>query len=88
MPQVGVRELKNRTSEIIRAVREEKAEYIVTYQGRPVGLLLPLDEEDWEDYLLANHPHFIELRERAKEAIASDRYVTGKELRELLDAED
>jgi len=88
MPQVGVRELKNRASEIIRAVREEKAEYIITYQGRPVGLLLPLDEEDWEDYLLTNHPHFIELREQAKEAIASGRYVTGEELRELLDAED
>ena len=44
MPQVGIRELKNETSEIIRAVREEQAEYIVTYRGRPVAVILPLDE--------------------------------------------
>ncbi len=88
MPQVGVRELKNRTSEIMRAVREEKAEYIITYQGKPVGLLLPLDEEDWEDYLLANHPHFAEIRERAKEAIDSGQFFTDEQLRELLSADD
>jgi prevent-host-death family protein len=45
VPRVGVRELKNRTSEIVRAVRERGVRYIVTHQGRPVGLLLPVDEE-------------------------------------------
>jgi prevent-host-death family protein len=43
MPQVGVRELKNQTSKILKAVREEKAEYIITYQGRPMAVLLPID---------------------------------------------
>jgi len=46
MPKVGVRELKNRTSEILRAVREEGAEYIITHQGRPTAILLPVDEEE------------------------------------------
>ena len=45
MPRVGVRELKNQTSEIIREVRETRAEYVVTYHGRPVAVLLPVDEE-------------------------------------------
>jgi prevent-host-death family protein len=44
MPDVGVRELKAHASEIIREVREQKARYVITYRGRPVGLLLPLDE--------------------------------------------
>jgi len=44
MPEVGVRELKNDTSQIIRAVREDQAEYIVTYRGRPVAVILPVDE--------------------------------------------
>ena len=48
VPRVGIRELKNRTSEIVRAVRERGARYIVTYQGRPVGLLLPVDETSLE----------------------------------------
>jgi prevent-host-death family protein len=46
--KVGVRELKNRTSEIVRAVRERGAQYIVTHQGHPVGLLLPIDETSLE----------------------------------------
>ena len=44
MTQVGVRELKARASEIIRAVRDRRARYVITYRGRPVGLLLPLEE--------------------------------------------
>jgi prevent-host-death family protein len=46
MARVGVRELKNRTTEIIRDVRENRAEYVVTYHGRPVAVLLPVSE-DW-----------------------------------------
>jgi prevent-host-death family protein len=45
MPLIGVRELRNRTSEVLRQVREEGAEYVVTYQGRPIAVLLPVDEE-------------------------------------------
>ena len=43
MPDVGVRELKIRASEIVRDVRERRARYIITYRGRPVGILAPLD---------------------------------------------
>jgi prevent-host-death family protein len=43
MSLIGVRELRQQTSEVIRKVREEGAEYVVTYQGRPVAILLPLD---------------------------------------------
>ena len=45
MSVIGVRELRERTSEVIRRVREERAEYVVTYQGRPVAIILPLDTE-------------------------------------------
>ena len=44
MPRVGVRELKNQTTDILRDVRENRAEYVVTYRGRPVAVLLPVDE--------------------------------------------
>jgi len=42
--RVGVRELKNQATEIIRNVRENRAEYVVTYYGRPVAVPLPVDE--------------------------------------------
>lgn len=44
MSEIGVRELKAHASEIIRNVRERRTRYVITYRGRPVGLLTPLDE--------------------------------------------
>ncbi len=59
MPTVGVRELKNNATRIVRAVREESAQYVVTVNGQPVAVLRPYtaaDEaavraEEVEDYL-------------------------------------
>ena len=48
MSLIGVRELRQQASEVIRKVREEGAEYVITYQGRPVAVLLPLDAEQAE----------------------------------------
>ncbi len=47
MPEtVGVRELKNQASRVIRAVYEEMAEYVITLRGEPVAMLRPLTEEE------------------------------------------
>ena len=43
---IGVRELKNEASRIVREVREGKAEYVITLRGQPVALLRPFEEED------------------------------------------
>jgi prevent-host-death family protein len=48
MPQIGIRELKNEASGIIRSVREERVEYVVTHRGRPVAVILPVDET-WQE---------------------------------------
>lgn len=40
--EVGVRELKNQASEIVRSVREQHAEYVITYHGQPVARLTPI----------------------------------------------
>ena len=45
MRSVGIRELRERTSEIIRLVRDEGAEVLVTHYGRPVARLLPVVSE-------------------------------------------
>jgi prevent-host-death family protein len=44
--EIGIRELKNKISSIVRQVREESAEYIITHHGRPVAILRPITEED------------------------------------------
>ena len=43
MREIGVRELKVRASEIMRNVRRRRARYIITYRGRPIGLLGPIE---------------------------------------------
>ncbi len=44
MPMIGVRELREHTADVLRQVREHKAEYVITYQGKPVAFLSPVDE--------------------------------------------
>jgi prevent-host-death family protein len=45
--EIGVRELKNQATEILREVREQQVEYIVTYHGKPVARILPFTKE-WQ----------------------------------------
>lgn len=44
--KIGMRELKNQASKIVRSVREEMAEYIITIHGEPVAVLRPLTQAD------------------------------------------
>ncbi len=54
--EIGIRELKSRTSEVIRAVKEERARYVITERGKPAALIIPVDaappeksaDEVWE----------------------------------------
>ena len=49
MTRIGIRELKNQASKIVREVRETQAEYVVTHQGQPVAVLHPYTEADAEN---------------------------------------
>ena len=44
MLSVGIRELKQQTSELIRMVRETGSEIQVTYHGQVVALLVPVNK--------------------------------------------
>jgi prevent-host-death family protein len=43
---VGIRELKERTSEIVRRVREEGREVDITYRGKVVARLVPVSDRE------------------------------------------
>jgi prevent-host-death family protein len=43
MPDIGVRELKTRASEILRNVWKRRVRYTITHRGRPIGVLQPLE---------------------------------------------
>jgi prevent-host-death family protein len=52
----NVRELKAKTSEMLRTV-ERGNTVLVTTHGRPTALLVPVTEDDIEDALLAYSPN-------------------------------
>ena len=41
--EIGIRELKSRASEVVRAVKEQRARYVITQRGKPAALIIPLD---------------------------------------------
>jgi prevent-host-death family protein len=80
MPVVGIRELARNASAIIRDVRETKRPAVVTDRGKPVGVIYPFDEEDLEDYILANAPEYVARREQADREIAEGKAIPLEEL--------
>lgn len=44
MRDIGVQELKARASEILRNVWKRRARYVITYRGRPIGMLSPIEQ--------------------------------------------
>lgn len=80
--EIGVRELKNQASQLVRAVREEMAEYIITVRGKPVAVLRPVTNEEAERLREADiDAELATMQELAKEIAAawtSDK--TGVEL--------
>jgi prevent-host-death family protein len=64
----NVRELKNKTSAILKLA--EREEVVVTSRGKPTAIIKGVSEEDFEDYLLENSPKFLAALEKAKEEYA------------------
>ena len=48
MGEIGIRELKQRASEILRQVREEQETFTVTYRGKVVARLVPAEDTPTE----------------------------------------
>lgn len=44
MRDIGIQELKARASEILRNVWKRRARYVITYRGRPIGMLSPIEQ--------------------------------------------
>lgn len=52
MALIGIRELHQKMTEILRRVQQNGEVYVITQQGRPIALLSPLDKEKIEAKLL------------------------------------
>ena len=46
MRTIGVRQLKNQATQIVRAVRDEHAQYVITVNGQPIATLRHYSDRD------------------------------------------
>lgn len=44
--QIGVKEFKDKATQVLRRVREQREEVIVTMDGEPIALVRPFTEQD------------------------------------------
>lgn len=44
MAEIGIRKLKSQASRILEEVRTHGARFVITKRGRPVGVILPIEE--------------------------------------------
>jgi antitoxin YefM len=77
---IGVRDLKNRASEILRQIQRRGKGVTVTRHGRPAALLLPIDTEEAEDYILSHAPEIVASLRHAERDLRAGR---GTDLRTL-----
>ncbi len=83
MAAVKVTELKDRATQIMREVERGK-EYVVTKRGRPIAVILPTEQGELEDWVLAHHPEAVRRRKEAESRIAAGDFATAADLRALL----
>jgi prevent-host-death family protein len=69
--RIGVRDLKNRASELVREVHERDAEYIVTLRGQPVAVLKPLSDKNEQELKRAERQEALSKLDELAEEIAS-----------------
>lgn len=81
---IGVRELKNEATRIVREVRESRSEYIVTVRGEPAAVIRPLTPEDVERWRMARAEAHLEALDALAEEIGQA-WISPKTGVELVD---
>jgi prevent-host-death family protein len=76
MAVVGVRDLGKRASAIVDDVATTREGTVITKRGRPVAVLMPIDAERFEDYVLATAPDFVSATKDAEVAFRDGRTVS------------
>jgi PHD/YefM family antitoxin component YafN of YafNO toxin-antitoxin module len=87
MSTIGVRELARRASSIINDIEQKKEPALVTRRGRPVVYMLPVDSAEFEDFVLAHAPQFVDGMAVADLELAAGETVSLANARAELDAD-
>lgn len=88
MSTIGVRELARHASSIINDIEQKKEPALITRRGRPVVYMLPIDSEEFEDFVLAHAPQFVEGMTTADAELAAGETVSLANLRKELEVDE
>lgn len=80
MAVVGIRELSRETGKVVEGVHTSGRPTIVTRNGRLVAAIVPIDEDDLEDWVMANAPEFVRSMADADEDLAAGRTTSLSDL--------
>jgi prevent-host-death family protein len=82
MKTVEIDDAKMSLAEYARKVGKEP--YVVTDHGKPVAILLPLENTDLETASLSSNPRFLELMERSRSRRNREGGIQSAEVRRRL----
>ncbi|MFB3886389.1 MAG: type II toxin-antitoxin system Phd/YefM family antitoxin [Thermodesulfobacteriota bacterium] len=68
-------ELKNKTNKILKEVMKGSP-FIITHRGKPAASLIPLTEEDLEDFVLENSPKIQKMVAEAEKDIQAGKVIS------------
>jgi PHD/YefM family antitoxin component YafN of YafNO toxin-antitoxin module len=88
MSTIGVRELARHASSIINDIEQNKEPTLVTRRGRPVVYMLPVDSEEFEDFVLAHASQFVDGMAAADIELATGETVSLVEARAELETDE
>ena len=66
-------------SEYARRVRKDTV--VVTLRGKPLAAVVPLDSDDWEDFVVSQDPEFIEVIKRSDARYKAEGGISLDEMR-------
>lgn len=86
MNTIGVRELARNASRVVENVARSKEPALVTRHGRPTVAVVPIDQDELEDWILANAPEFVEgMKEAQRELLAGRTHSLEEVMAEIED---
>ncbi len=88
MSTIGVRDLAKRASAIINDIEQSKEPALVTRRGRPVVYMLPVDSEEFEDFVLSQAPQFVAGMGSADTELAAGETVSLASVRGELETDE
>jgi PHD/YefM family antitoxin component YafN of YafNO toxin-antitoxin module len=88
MSTIGVRELARHASSIINDIEQSKEPALVTRRGRPVVYMLPVDSAEFEDFVLAHAPQFVDGMAAADSELTAGETVSLASVRAELEADE